>query len=128
MKLEVNKFKFEQDKFTYQKGKDARDLAMQKWKALFEKGLVDENGNPTGAGLYSGSARDLPITDQTNPLYFSDQFETGLRNDMDAQFSLYEKVALADWMAKNSGKINPNTGKALTTDDIKKSISFYAKN
>lgn len=127
LKLQQNQFKLEQDKFRYQQNHDAQKMAQERWKALFEKGLVDEYGRPTGAGLYSGAARDLPIKDQTNPLYFSDQFEQGLRDDTDAQFKLYEKVAIADWMAKNSNKINPNTGKIFTSDEIKQQIGIFAK-
>jgi len=127
MKLEANKFKLEQDKFRYEQGRDIEEDKLAIWKAKFEKGLVDENGKPTGAGLYSGGARDLTISDQTNSTYFGDQFEQGLKDDMGAQFKLYEKVAVADWMAKNSGKTDPKTGKPLSTNDIKNAITYYAK-
>jgi hypothetical protein len=127
MKLEANKFRLEQDKFTYQQLEDVKDREFQTWKALFEKGLVDEKGKPTGAGLYTGPARDLPILDQTNSLYFTDQFKTGLDEDTKAQFGMYEKVAVADWMVKNSSKINPNTGKGYTEAEMKQQIGAHAK-
>lgn len=127
LKLQQNEFRLNQDKFRYQQIHDSQQMAQERWKALFEKGLVDENGNPTGAGLYSGAARDLAVNDITDPLYFSNQFEQGLRDDMDTQFKLYEKVAIADWMAKNSGKINPQTGKAFTAAEMKNEIAGYAK-
>jgi len=127
LKLQQNEFKLNQDKFIYQQTHDAEEMAQERWKALFEKGLVDENGKPTGAGLYSGAARDLGINDITDPLYFTDQFEKGLKDDMDTQFKLYEKVAIADWMAKNSGNINPQTGKSYTKDEMKNQIATYAK-
>ena len=127
MKLEANKFQFEKDKFTYQQRHDTEQMAQERWKALFEKGLVDEKGNPTGAGLYSGGFRNRPLSDIDAETYFADQFEKGLKDDMNAQFGLYEKVALADWMAKNSGKINPATNKPFTAEEMKGQINAYAK-
>ena len=126
LKLDQNKFKLEQDKFRYQQNRDVDQDKLTIWKAKFEKGLVDENGNPTGAGLYSDRARDLGVDDKVG-YYFADQFEQGLRDDMGAQFGLYEKVAIADWMAKNSGKINPTTGKAFTRDEMKGQIAAWGK-
>jgi hypothetical protein len=126
-RLDQNRFRLDQDKFQYQQTHDREKMAQDRWAALFEKGLVDENGKPTGAGLYSGAARDLGIGDITDPLYFSNQFEQGLRDDMDTQFKLYEKVAIANWMANNSGIINPQTGKSYTKDEMKNQIAIYAK-
>lgn len=127
LKLEQNKFKLDQDKFAYQQVRDVEEDKLTKWKALFEKGLVDEKGNPTGAGLYSGAYRNRPLTDINDDLYFTDSYLKGVEDDTNAQFGLYEKVAVADWMAKNSGKINPDTGKPFTTDEMKKGIASYAK-
>lgn len=127
LKLQQNEFKLNQDKFRYQQNRDVESDKLEIWKAKFAKGLVDENGNPTGAGLYSGAFQKRPLNDITNPLYFSDQFEQGLKDDMAMQSGLYEKVAIADWMAKNSGKVNPTTGKAFTTDEMKNQIAGYAK-
>jgi hypothetical protein len=126
-KLEANKFELDKDKFRYQQKHDTDQMNLTRWTELFKAGLVDENGNPTGAGLYSGAARDLPLSDQTNSLYFSEQFEKGMKADMDAQSGLYERVAIADWMAKNSGKINPNTGKIFTEDEMKGEMAKWAK-
>lgn len=126
MKLDQNKFKFEQDKFRYDQLRDIEEDKLAIWKAKFEKGLVDENGNPTGAGLYSGVARDIGVSDQTNSTYFTEQFQKGLEDDMSVQFKLYEKVAIADWMAKNSGKINPKTGKPFSSNEIRDAIVYHA--
>jgi len=81
--------------FNYQKSKDATDMGFAKWKVLFEAGLVDENGRPTGAGTNTGTPRDLPVNDITNPMYHQDAFMDGLNADMNAQVGLYEKVVLA---------------------------------
>jgi hypothetical protein len=81
--------------FNYQKSKDATDMDFAKWKVLFEAGLVDENGRPTGAGPNTGTPRDLPVNDITNPMYHQDAFMEGLNADMNAQLGLYEKVVFA---------------------------------
>jgi hypothetical protein len=125
MKLDVNKFKFEQDKFEYQKIHDREQMSQERWKALFEKGLVDENGRPTGAGLYTGPARDLGLKDYEGT-YFIEQFQKGLEDDMASQFGMYEKITLAAFMTTNSGKTNPNTGKAFTEDEMKTQIRAHA--
>lgn len=127
LKLEQNKFKFDQDKFTYQQLRDIEEDKLTRWKALFEKGLVDENGKPTGAGLYSGAYRNRALTDIDDDLFFTNNYIKGVEDDTNAQFGLYEKVAVADWMAKNSKKINPNTGKPYSGDEMKKEIANQAK-
>ena len=127
LKLDQNKFRLDQDKFIYEQLHNKEQMDLTKWVELFKAGLVDKNGKPTGAGLYSGAARDLGINDQENSLYFTEQFQQGLSDDTDAQFKLYEKVAIAHWMAINSGNINPNTGKVYTIEDMKKQIAGYAK-
>lgn len=126
LKLQQNEFKLNQDKFRYQQNRDVESDKLEIWKAKFAKGLVDENGNPTGAGLYSGAFQKRPLSDITNTSYFNDQFKQGVTDDMNAQFELYKKVAIADWMAKNSGKVNPITGKAFTTDEIRDQMKAWA--
>lgn len=108
------------DEFDYKKIHDKEVMDQERWKALFEKGLVDEEGNPTGASLYGGTARDVTMLDKEGS-YFTNQFEQGLQKDMDVQFSLYEKVAVAHWMASNS-----KNGKNLSEAEIKKSLEYYA--
>jgi len=127
LKLQEKAHLLEKDKFAYQQLHDKEKDAQDRWKALFEKGLVDENGKPTGAGLYSGAYRNRPLTDVDDDLYFTDKYIKGVEDDTNAQFGLYEKVAVADWMAKNSGNVNPNTGKPFTSDEMKKGIALYAK-
>ena len=127
LKLDQNKFKFDQDKFAYQQLRDIEEDKLTKWKALFEKGLVDENGKPTGAGLYSSAYRNRALTDIDDDLFFTNNYIKGVEDDANAQFGLYEKVAVADWMAKNSGKINPDTGKPYSGDEMKKQIANQAK-
>lgn len=119
-KLDVRKFQLDQSKFQYQQIHDAAVLSQDRWKELFKAGLVDENGKPTGAGLYSGTARDLGINDQTDPTHFENAFLQGMKDDTDAQFKLYEKVAIADWMATNAGK-------GYTQDQMKQQIANFAK-
>lgn len=81
--------------FNYQKGKDVTDREFEMFKLKFNAGLVDEKGNPTGAGINTGIPRDLPSRDITNPMYYQDSFIDGLNADMNAQVGLYEKVVFA---------------------------------
>lgn len=110
LKLQVATEQRARDLLEYTISHDRDEMAFNKWKVLFEKGLVDEKGNPTGASLYGGAARDLPVPDVSS-LYFSNQFEKGLSEDKDVQFKLYEKVAIAYWIgaAAASGNKTPYT-------------------
>jgi hypothetical protein len=110
LKLQVAQEQRARDLLDYTISHDKDQMAFDKWKVLFEKGLVDEKGNPTGASLYGGAARDLPVPDVSS-LYFSNQFEKGLAEDKDAQFKMYEKVAIAYWVgaAAASGNKTPYT-------------------
>lgn len=109
------------DEFDYRKIHDREVMSQERCLALFEKGLVDEQCNPTGASLYGGVARDIGVPDREGS-YFTNQFEQGLQKDMDVQFQLYEKVAVAHWMATNS-----RNGKSLSESEIKKSMDIYAR-
>jgi hypothetical protein len=112
--------------FEYRKEYDAAKMSQDRWTELFKAGLVDEKGNPTGATLGAGAARDLPISDEQRKTYFTDKFEDGLNADVNAQIGLYEKVAVAHWLATNSGKIDPQTGKSFTEDGMKRQIKNQA--
>jgi len=119
-KLDVRKAQLDEEKFRYQQRHDTDEMNLKRWTELFKAGLVDENGKPTGAGLYTGAARDLGIDDQKDPTYFENSFLQGMKDDSDAQFKLYEKVAIADWMATNAGR-------GLTEDQMKQQIATFAK-
>ena len=112
--------------FNYQKQHDAAKMEYDRWAELFKAGLVDEKGRPTGATSLAGAARDLPIPDQERTTYFTDRFEDGLKADIDTQVALYEKVAVAHWLATNSGKVDPATGKAYTETGMKRQIKLNA--
>lgn len=115
------------DEFRYKQSRDITQDELEKWKVLFGAGLVDEKGNPTGATALAGGRRSLAINDITNPTYFTTKFQEGLKTDKDVQFGLYEKVAVADWLTKNSGKVDPVTGKAFSETGMKNQILKYAK-
>jgi hypothetical protein len=103
--------------FNYRKDKDVSDRNFEMFKLKFEAGLVDENGNPTGAGPNTGTPRDLPVNDITNPMYHQDAFMDGLNADMNAQVGLYEKVVLARQQAVSGiGK----TPQLLKSEMVKK--------
>ena len=110
------------DKFKYDKRKDASDMTFNRWKTLFEAGLVDENGNPTGGSQFASGKRDLPLDDVTNPSYYTSQFEEGLTADLNAKQGLYEQVAVANWKAMNA-----TSGKTFDDTQIKTAIGAYAK-
>ena len=112
--------------FEYKKQHDAAKMSQDRWAELFKAGLVDEQGRPTGATSGAGAARDLPIPDEERRTYFTDKFEDGLNADINAQIGLYEKVAVAHWLATNSGKVDPQTGKAFTQDGMKRQIKLTA--
>jgi hypothetical protein len=114
------------EEFEYKKEYDFAKLSQDRWAELFKAGLVDEKGRPTGANLLTGGPRDLPISDEERRTYFTDKFEDGLNADINAQIGLYEKVAVAHWLATNSGKIDPQTGKNFTEDGMKRQIKNQA--
>lgn len=107
-------------KFKYDKQHDTDEMSFNRWKTLFEAGLVDENGRPTGGSQSASGKRDLPLDDVTNPSYYTSKFEEGLNADLDAKQSLYEQVAVANWKAINSGK-------NLDDNQVKNAIGYYAK-
>lgn len=115
------------EEFKYKKQNDATTLGFNKWKTLFDAGLVDENGIPTGADRNSGKIENRPIDDISNPSYFTNNFEQGLTDTKNAQFGLYEKVAVGHWLAYNSGKKNPKTGVTFTEAETREQIAAYAK-
>jgi hypothetical protein len=81
--------------FNYQKDKDVTDMDFAKWKVLFEAGVVDEKGNPTGGGGGLGAPRNRPVDDKVNPMFLQNTFDDDLNADINAQVGLYEKVVLA---------------------------------
>jgi hypothetical protein len=129
-KLDVRKFQLDQSKFQYQQMHDSEVLSQARWTELFKAGLVDENGKPTGAGLYAGAARDLGINDQTDPTYFENSFLQGMKDDTDTQFKLYEKVAIGYWTnaAAASGDKTPYTKEqtiaGMRTEAKKQGMSY----
>jgi len=112
--------------FEYKQIYDAAKMSQDKWLELFKAGIVDEKGNPTGATSIAGAGRDLAISDEERRTYFTDKFEDGLNADMNVQVGLYEKVAVAHWLATNSGKTDPKTGKSYTEDGMKRAIKNQA--
>jgi len=114
------------DQFRYQQRYDAAKMSQDRWSELFKAGLVDEKGNPTGATSLAGGGRDLPIPDEARRTYFTDRFEDGLNSDINTQVSLYEKVAVAHWLATNSNKVDPKTGKSYTQDGMKRQMKLVA--
>lgn len=114
------------DEFTYKKQYDAAKMSQDRWSELFKAGLVDEKGNPTGATLGAGAGRDLTISDEKRRTYFTDKFEDGLNADINTQIVLYEKVAVGHWLATNSAKVDPQTGKNFTEDGMKRQIKKVA--
>ena len=108
------------DKFKYEKKQDINEMSFNRWKTLFEAGLVDENGRPTGGSQFASGRRDLTLDDIANPNYYTNKFEEGLNADLDAKQGLYEQVAVAHWKAINSGK-------NLNDDQVKNAIGSNAK-
>ena len=117
LKIAANAEARQWKEFEYRKTKDAADMGFARWKELFNAGLVDENGRPTGAGPNTGTPRDLPVNDITNPMYHQDAFIDGLNADMNAQVGLYEKVVFARQQAiSGTGK----TPQLLKSEMVKK--------
>jgi hypothetical protein len=106
--------------FQYRKGKDVTDREYDKWKVLFEAGLVDEKGNPTGAGGGLGAPRNRPVDDKVNPMFLQNTFDDDFNADMNAQVGLYEKVVLARQQQAISGLgKTPEVLKAQMAKDAK---------
>lgn len=108
--------------FEYKQRNDVNQRTFDWKKIMFEKGLIDENGKPTGGNAFAGPARDANPSDQTNGSYFIDQFGEGLKTDMEIQRQSYEKVAIAHWIATNKA-----TGKNFTEPEMKQQIKETAE-
>ena len=108
--------------FKYKKTHDANTMEFNRWKELFNAGLVDENGRPTGGSQLASGKRDLPLDNITNPSYYTSKFEEGLNDDLNTKQLLYEKIAIADWKAQNAKK-----GNTFTDNQIKTAMGNFAK-
>lgn len=116
--IAVNTDKRLADEFLYKKQHDKEQMDFEMFKLMKGKGK-----NPDGTtNTNTLDMRDAPIPTEENSTQMTDNFQNGLKEDMNSQFELSKKVAIAHWKAINS--INGNN---LSDDDILKGMEGYAK-